>query len=58
MQPHKPQVKTPIEPPPPEYQKLETVKPTPIYGVNREATKKAAESPTKWGKNYDEENKD
>ncbi|MEG5035180.1 hypothetical protein [Microcoleus sp. AT3-D2] len=47
MQPHQPQPQTQIEPPKPEYQKLETVKPTPIYRVNREATKKAAEAPAK-----------
>jgi hypothetical protein len=54
MQPHKPQPQTQIEPPKPEYHKLEIVKPTPIYGVNRETTKKAAESPAKWGEDNDE----
>ncbi|MEG4025254.1 hypothetical protein [Microcoleus sp. S13C4] len=53
MQPQKPQPQTQIEPPKPEYQKLETIKPTPIYGVNQEATKKAAESPAKWGEDND-----
>ncbi|MEG4486588.1 hypothetical protein [Microcoleus sp. D2_18a_B4] len=58
MQPHQPHVKTKIEPPKPEYQKLETVKPTPIYGVNLEATKKAAESPAKWGETNDDSKDD
>jgi hypothetical protein len=58
MQPHKPQPQTHIEPPKPEYPKLETVKPTPIYGVNREATKKAAESPAKWGEKNDDSKED
>ncbi|MEO9127665.1 MAG: helicase-related protein, partial [Microcoleus sp.] len=49
MQVQKAPPQTQIEPPQPEYPKLETVKPTPIYGVNRETTKKAAESPAKWG---------
>jgi superfamily II DNA or RNA helicase len=58
MQVEKPQPKTQIEPPQPEYQQLETIKPTPIYGVNRETTKRAAESHKKWGENNDGENED
>ncbi len=55
MQSQKPKPQTIIEPPQPEYQKLETVKLTPIYGVNRETTKKAAESPAKWGEHNDDD---
>jgi hypothetical protein len=58
MQPHKPQPQTQIEPPKPEYQQVEIIKPTPIYGANRQTTQRAAESPQKWGENNDEENED
>ena len=54
MQVEKPQPETQIEPPKPEYRKLEIVQPTPIYGVNRETTKKVAESPAKWGEDDDD----
>ena len=55
MQVEKPQPKSIIKPPEPEHQKIEIVKPTPIYGVNRETTKKAAESPAKWGEHNDDD---
>jgi superfamily II DNA or RNA helicase len=58
MQIEKPQPKSIIKSPEPEHQQLEIFKPTPIYGMNRETTKKAAESPAKWGENNDEKNKD
>jgi superfamily II DNA or RNA helicase len=58
MQVEKPQPKSIIKPPEPEHQQLEIFKPTPIYGMNRETAKKAAESPAKWGENNDERNKD
>ncbi|MEG4108082.1 hypothetical protein [Microcoleus sp. S13_C5] len=45
MQPHQPQPQTQIEPPKPEYHKLETVKPTPIYGVNERRLKKQQNHP-------------
>jgi superfamily II DNA or RNA helicase len=54
IQAQKPKPQTIVEPPEPEYQQLEIFKPTPIYGINPEKTKKAAESPAKWGENKDE----
>ncbi|MEZ2303345.1 MAG: DEAD/DEAH box helicase family protein [Microcoleus sp.] len=51
----KPKLPTIIEPPEPEYQQLEIFQPTPIYGVNRQTTKRAAESPQKWGENNNDE---
>ncbi|MGL5060597.1 MAG: DEAD/DEAH box helicase family protein, partial [Microcoleus sp.] len=50
----KPTPKTIVEPTEPEYQQLEIFKPTLIYGVDRETSKKAAESPAKWGENNDD----
>ncbi|OCQ99231.1 helicase [Oscillatoriales cyanobacterium USR001] len=45
-----------IKQPEPEYQQLELLPPTLIYGVNKPATKLAAETPKKWGENNDENN--
>ena len=58
MQFEKPKPQTIVEPPEPEHQQLEIFKPKPIYGVNRQTTKRVAESPQKWGENNDGENED
>jgi superfamily II DNA or RNA helicase len=42
-----------IKQPEPEYQQLEFLMPTVIYGVNKPPTKLAAETPKKWGEDND-----